>query len=130
MSEPYLALQMVMMPRDANPQGSIFGGVILSHIDMAGHTGAKHFVIQAGGEVPTLVTVAMNRVEFKQAVFIGDVIRCLVTPVKWGRTSITVKVVVEAERDAKTITVTEAEVVFVGIDRTNAKCKPKPLLRN
>ena len=128
MAEPYVALQTVMMPRDANPQGSIFGGVILSHIDMAGHTGARHFVIQAGGEVPVLVTVAVNRVEFKQPVFIGDVIRCLVTPEKIGRTSITVKVIVEAERDGQRLTVTEAEIVFVGIDKTSPDRKPKPLL--
>ncbi|MFL5327389.1 MAG: acyl-CoA thioesterase [Gemmataceae bacterium] len=128
MAEPYVALQTVMMPRDANPQGSIFGGVILSHIDMAGHTGARHFVIQAGGEVPVLVTVAVNRVEFKQPVFVGDVIRCLVTPEKIGRTSITVKVIVEAERDGQSLTVTEAEIVFVGIDKTSPDRKPKPLL--
>lgn len=128
MTETYLALQTVVMPRDANPQGAIFGGVILSHIDMAGHTGAKHFVIKAGGPVPILVTVAVNRVEFKQPVLVGDVVRCLVSLVKMGRTSITVKVVVEAERGADTISVTEAEVVFVGIDNTGPVCRPKPLL--
>jgi acyl-CoA thioesterase YciA len=128
MTAPYVALQTVMMPRDANPQGTIFGGVILSHIDMAAHTGAKHFVIKAGGAVPTLVTVALNRVEFKRPVFVGDVIRCIVEPVKFGRTSITVKVTVEAERGAETLTVTDAEVVFVGIDKTSPDRKPKPLL--
>src|SRR5262245_35696005 len=115
MDDPYVALQTVMMPRDANPQGTIFGGVILSHIDMAGATGAKRLVILAGGDVPVLVTVAVNRVEFKEPVFVGDVIRCLVSLIKMGRTSITVKVTVEAERGAKRFVVTEAEVVYVGI---------------
>src|SRR5688572_21154845 len=96
--EPYVALQTVMMPRDANPQGSIFGGVILGLIDMAAYVGAKRLVIQAGGPVPVLVTVAINRVEFHEPVYIGDVVRCLVSLVKFGRTSITVLVVVEAER--------------------------------
>jgi len=128
MSQPYLALQTVVMPKDANPQGAIFGGVILSHIDMAGHTGAKHLVIKAGGEVPVLVTVAFNRVEFKHPVLVGDVLRCLVSLVKMGRTSITVKVWVEVERGAEVIPVTEAEVVFVGIDNTGPVCRPKPLL--
>lgn len=128
MSEPYLALQTVMMPRDLNPQGTIFGGVILSMIDMAAYTGAKHFVIEAGGEVPTMVTVAINRVEFKQPVMVGDVVRCLATLVKFGRTSITVKVTVEAERGIRRIHVTDSEVVYVGIDPTCPERKPKPLL--
>lgn len=129
MDEPYVALQTVMMPRDANPQGTIFGGVILSHIDMAGATGAKRLVIQAGGDVPVLVTVAVNRVEFKHPVLVGDVVRCLVSLVKMGRTSITVKVSVEAERGTRRFEVTEAEVVYVGIDNTTADRKPKPLLK-
>lgn len=128
MSEAYIALQTVMMPRDLNPQGTIFGGVILGHIDMAGHTGAKHFVIQAGGPPPVLVTVAMNRVEFKNPVLVGDVLRCLVSLVRIGRTSITVKVAVEAERGAANFLMTEAEVVYVGIDPNSPERKPKPLL--
>jgi acyl-CoA thioesterase YciA len=121
-------MQTVMMPRDANPQGSIFGGVILSLIDMAAYVGAKRMVIQAGGPVPVLVTVAINRVEFHEPVYVGDVVRCLVSLVKFGRTSITVLVVVEAERGTETRRVTEAEVVYVGIDPTGPERRPKPLL--
>jgi acyl-CoA thioesterase YciA len=121
-------MQTVMMPRDANPQGSIFGGVILSLIDMAAYVGAKRLVIQAGGPVPVLVTVAINRVEFHEPVYVGDVVRCLVSLVKFGRTSITVLVVVEAERGTETRRVTEAEVVYVGIDPTGPERRPKPLL--
>jgi acyl-CoA thioesterase YciA len=128
MSEPYLALQTVMMPRDLNPQGTIFGGVILGLIDQAAHVGAKHFVVRAGGAVPVMVTVAVNRVEFRHPVLVGDVVRCLVSLVKFGRTSITVKVAVEAERGAVTIPVTEAEVVYVGIDPASPDRRPKPLL--
>ena len=114
--EPYVALQTVMMPRDANPQGSIFGGVILGLIDMAAYVGAKRLVIQAGGPVPVLVTVAINRVEFHEPVYIGDVVRCLTSLVKFGRTSLTVLVTVEVERGTETLHVTEAEVVYVGVD--------------
>ncbi len=128
MPEPYVAMQTVMMPRDANPQGTIFGGVILSLIDMGGHTGAKRLVVQAGGPPPVLVTVAINRVEFKHPVFVGDVVRCLVTLVKLGTTSITVKATIEAERGLETTVVTEAEVVFVGIDNTTPQRRPKALL--
>jgi acyl-CoA thioesterase YciA len=127
-SESYVALQTVMMPRDANPQGSIFGGVILSLIDMAAYVGAKRLVIQAGGPVPVLVTVAINRVEFHQPVFVGDVVRCLVRLVKFGRTSITVLVTVEAERGTATHKVTDAEVVYVGVDPNSPGRKPVPLL--
>jgi acyl-CoA thioesterase YciA len=74
------------------------------------------------------VTVAINRVEFHRPVFVGDVVRCLVDLVKFGRTSITVRVTVEAERGTETHQVTEAEVVYVGIDPDSAERKPKPLL--
>ena len=126
MNEPYVALQTVMMPRDANPQGSIFGGVILSMIDMAAYVGARRLVIRAGGGLPMLVTVAINRVEFKLPVLVGDVVRCLVSLVKFGRTSLTVLVTVEAERGTETHRVTEAEVVYVGVDPGTRK--PTPLL--
>ena len=57
MSEPYLAIQVIMMPRDVNPHGTIFGGVLLSYIDQAGALGAIRAVVQAGGAPPSVVTV-------------------------------------------------------------------------
>src|SRR5215471_21271171 len=101
MSEPYLAIQVVMMPADVNPQGTIFGGVILSYIDQAAAIGARHAVVQAGGQQPYLVTAAINRVEFRQPVLVGDLVRFLTHVVRIGRTSITIQVHVEAERDSK-----------------------------
>lgn len=126
MSEPYLAIQVVMMPRDTNPLGSIFGGVILSYIDQAGAIAARREVHRAGGGLPFVVTVAMNRVEFKQPVLVGDVVRFLTRLVRIGKSSITIDVAVEAERGADVIRVTEAEVVYVGIDA--ATRQPRPLL--
>lgn len=126
MPEPYIAIQVIMMPRDTNPLGSIFGGVILSYIDQAGSIGARRDITHAGGGLPYLVTVAMNRVEFKQPVLVGDVVRFVTRLVRLGRTSITVNVVVEAERNGQLLQVTEAEVVYVGIDP--ATRKPQPLL--
>lgn len=128
MSEPYLAIQVVMMPRDVNPAGTIFGGVILTQIDVAGAIGARREVIRAGGKPPVLVTVAMNRVEFKKPVLVGDIVRFLVRPVKLGRTSITVHVNVEAERGQEVLQVTEAEVIYVGIDPSSADRRPVSLL--
>ena len=128
MSEAYLAIQVVMMPRDVNPNGTIFGGVILSYIDQAGAIGARREVVRAGGPPPTLVTVAMNRVEFKRPVLVGDVVRFWTRRVRIGRTSITVQVSVEAERGPEVLPVTEAEVVYVGVDPDGPERKPRPLL--
>ena len=125
MADPYLAIQVVMMPRDTNPLGSIFGGVILSYIDQAGAIGARREVQRGGGSVPFLVTVAVNRVEFKLPVLVGDVVRFLTRPGRVGRTSITMQISVEAERGAEVQHVTEAEVVYVGIDP--ATRRPLPL---
>src|SRR5919201_1564509 len=126
MAEQYLAIQVVMMPRDTNPLYTIFGGVILSYIDQAAAIGARREVVRAGGPPPYLVTVAMNRVEFKAPVLVGDVVRFLTRLVRLGRTSITMNVLVEAERDGKILQVTEAEIVYVGIDPHTRR--PVPLV--
>jgi acyl-CoA thioesterase YciA len=138
MSEPEIAIQVLMMPRDANPlppfpgnhpglsQASVFGGVILSYIDQAGAIGARREVHRAGGALPFLVTVAINRVEFHKPVLVGDVVRFLTRLVRLGRTSVTVRVRVEVERDSEVLHVTEAEVVYVGVDP--ATRRPVPLL--
>jgi acyl-CoA thioesterase YciA len=128
MSEDYVAIQVVMMPRDTNPHGTIFGGVILSYIDQAGVIGGRREVVRAGGPQPVLVTVAFNRVEFKQPVLVGDVVRFLTRLVKLGRTSVTIHVNVEAERGGRVHQVTEAELVYVGIDVQAPDRRPKPLL--
>jgi acyl-CoA thioesterase YciA len=141
MSEPYLALQVIMMPRDANPMPTplpgitphgpyetIFGGVILSYIDQAGAIGARREVVRAGGNLPALVTVAMNKVEFHQPVLVGDLVRFLTSCTRIGTTSIAMHVRVEADRAGQTRHVTEAEVVYVGVDLETPERRPKPLL--
>jgi acyl-CoA thioesterase YciA len=128
MSEEYLAIQVLMMPRDTNPHGTIFGGVLLSFIDQAGAIGAKREVVKAGGPPPFLVTVAMDRIEFKKPVLVGDTVRFVSRLLKFGRTSIRVHVSVEVERNAESVQVTEAEVTYVGIDPSHKERKPIPLL--
>jgi acyl-CoA thioesterase YciA len=141
MSDQYVALQVVMMPKDANPTptfigggahvgtySTIFGGVILSYIDQAGAIGGRREVARLGGRLPFLVTVAINRVEFHKPVLVGDVVRFLTRLVRIGRTSITMQVSVVVERGDQTFQVTEAEVVYVGIDPTCAERRPVPLL--
>jgi acyl-CoA thioesterase YciA len=127
MAEDYLAIRVVMMPRDTNPYGSIFGGLLLSYIDQAGAIGARHEVVRAGGPPPTVVTVAVNRVEFKQPVLVGDVVSFRTSLVRLGRTSITMHVSVEAERTGALLRVTEAEVVYVGVDLSTPDRRPVPL---
>ena len=126
MPDPYTAIQIVMMPRDTNPFGTIFGGVILSYIDMAGATAARREVALRGGPPDTkIVTVALNRVEFKEPVFVGDVVRFETSVLRFGRTSVTMHVNVVAERAGRVIHVTGAEVVYVGVDEAR---RPVPLL--
>jgi acyl-CoA thioesterase YciA len=126
-SEPYTAIQVVMMPRDTNPVGTIFGGVILSYIDMAGSIAARREVALMGAKGLAFVTVAINRVEFKQPVLVGDVVKFVTRVVRVGRTSITMHIDVIAERGADTIAVTDAEVVYVAVDPTVPMADRKPV---
>jgi acyl-CoA thioesterase YciA len=127
-SDSYLAIQVVMMPRDTNPGGTIFGGVILSYLDQAGAIGARREVVRAGGPLPFVVTVAVNRVEFHKPVLVGDVVRFLTRRLRLGRTSITMQVLVEVERGEEILQVTEAEIVYVAIDPNSPDRRPVPLL--
>ena len=115
------AIRVMMMPRDTNALGTIFGGIILSYIDQAGAVEAHRHARSR------LVTVAMREVEFHQPVFVGDLVSFYAEAAHLGNTSITVKVVVEAERrtsGGERVLVTQAEVVYVQVDKDN---RPKPL---
>lgn len=129
MNEPlrYLALKAVMMPRDTNPFGTIFGGVLLSHIDQAGAVGALHEIRRAGWPEQLIVTVAMNQVEFHKPVFVGDLVSFWTRLVRVGTTSITVHVEVEADRDGQPVKLTEAEVVYVAVEAIGAQRRPVPI---
>ena len=110
---PEPAIRVVMMPRDTNAVGTIFGGVLLSYIDQAAFIGAREVAAHR------YVTVALNAVEFKEPVFVGDVLSFYAEPVKLGRTSIRMRITVWAERftsPGPRIRVTEAEVVLVAVD--------------
>jgi len=106
------AIRVIMMPKDTNALGTIFGGVILSYIDQAG-------AVEAHRHCPgRIVTVAMHEVVFHAPVYVGDLVSFWTETVRLGRTSVTVKVVVEAERGhpgGPKAKVTEAEVVFVHV---------------
>ncbi len=123
----YLAIKVVMMPRDTNQYGTIFGGVLLSHIDMAGAVGAHHEVRRAGWPDRPLVSVAMKSVEFHQPVFVGDTVSFWTTLVRVGRTSITMHVDVQTERGSQLVRLTEAEVTYVAIDLSDSQRRPVPI---
>src|SRR4051794_10892724 len=104
------AIRVILMPKDTNALGTIFGGIILSYIDQAG-------AVEAHRHAPgRLVTVAMREVVFHHPVFVGDLVSFYTETLRTGRTSVTVQVVVEVERarsPRERVKVTEAEVVYV-----------------
>jgi len=115
------AIRITLLPRDTNSQGTIFGGVILSYIDTAGAIEAhRHTMMER------FVTVAMREVIFHKPVLVGDLVSFYAETVLVGKTSITVRVIVEAERLAfksERIRVTEAEVIYVAVDKNGQKVK-------
>lgn len=113
-------LRVTMLPRDTNARGTIFGGVILSHIDLAGAVAARQRAPR------NFVTKAMHEVAFIAPVYVGDLVSFYADVVREGRTSVTVRVEVEAERFSEPgirARVTEAEVVYVALDE-NGKTTP------
>ena len=125
--QPHLAIKAVMMPRDTNPHGTIFGGVLLSHIDQAGAIGAGHHVRRAGWPDQLIVTVAMDRVEFHQPVLVGDVVSFYTRVVRVGRTSITMHVTVKTDRNGDPVQLTEAEVTYVAVESDQQGRRPVPI---
>lgn len=117
------SIKRLMMPRDTNALGTIFGGIIMSEIDLAA-------AIEAHKHHPDkIVTVAMDKVEFKQAVQVGDLVSFYTDTTRIGRTSITAHVSVWAQRrfgGGTFVHVTEADVTMVAVDDN---FKPTPILR-
>jgi acyl-CoA thioesterase YciA len=110
---PDPAIRVVLMPKDTNAHGTIFGGIILSYIDLAAAVEARKHTSKQ------FVTKAMREVVFVAPVFVGDLVSFYTGLVRIGLTSMTVRVVVEADRvrhPGETALVTEADVVYVTID--------------
>ena len=130
MSERLPAIKVLLLPKDTNAYGTIFGGVILSNVDLASAIEARKVAAHR------YVTKAMREVEFHEPVFLGDIVSFYTETVRIGRTSITVRVVVEAERwgappltadttgHGEVVKVTEAEVVLVAV---NEHGRPIPI---
>jgi acyl-CoA thioesterase YciA len=107
------AIRVVMMPRDLNAHGTIFGGLILSYIDQAG-------VVEAHQRSnKKLVTIAIREAKFIAPVFVGDLVSFYTETLKIGTTSITVRVTVDANRanpPHETVRVTVADIIYVAVD--------------
>jgi acyl-CoA thioesterase YciA len=118
-----LALRIATLPRDTNHYGTIFGGVILSYIDQAG------FIEARTHGAHRWVTAALDHVDFKAPVHVGDIINLYTTTIKTGTKSVTVQVEVEAERftTAARVAVTSAQMVMVAVD---AEGKPIPFSKS
>ena len=115
------AIRVLMMPRDTNAHGTIFGGVILSYIDQAGAIEARRQGLQF------MVTVSMDRVVFHEPVHVGDLVSFWTETLRIGTTSITTKVTVDVIRSGipnARVTVTEAQVVYVNVGEDR---KPKAI---
>lgn len=114
-----LALQVVTLPKDTNPLGTIFGGVILGYIDQAGYVEARRHGAHRW------VTASIDRVDFKSPVLLGDIVSLFTRTERAGTSSVTVRVQVEAERylTGDTIEVTTASITMVAV---NASGKPIP----
>ncbi len=111
MDVPKLALRVLMMPRDTNHQGTIFGGIILALIDQAGYIEARRHGLHRW------VTASVDRVDFKAAVFVGEVVELNARTIKLGRSSVSVQVVVDSQRaDGSWMRVTEAQLTMVSVD--------------
>ena len=123
MSERIPAIKVLLLPKDTNGLGTIFGGVILSHIDLAS-------AVEARKVAPNrYVTAAMREVAFHAPVFVGDLVNFYTETRRIGRTSVTVGVEVEVERwsaghRGERVKVTEAEVVLVSVDEAG---RPTPI---
>jgi acyl-CoA thioesterase YciA len=116
-----LVLKVIPLPADTNGNGDIFGGWVMAHVDLAGS------VLPARYTQGRMATVAVNEFVFKQPVRVGDILSFYSEVTRVGRTSVTVRVEVYAERfqtQGRYVKVTEATVTYVAIDEQG---RPRPI---
>ena len=113
-------IRVVLLPKDTNAYGVVFGGVIMSHLDIAGAIEARRHTTHR------VVTVAIDKIEFVAPVFVGDVVSFYTQLQSVGRTSVTVSIDVEADRTdgGGRVRVTQAQAVYVAL---NDEGKPTPV---
>ncbi len=106
------ALSVLMMPKDANIYGTIFGGIILSYIDQAGFVEARRHGVHRW------LTASVDRVDFKKPVYVGDVVRFHTKTLQTGCSSVNIEITVESERydSGEKVVVTKATMTMVSVD--------------
>ena len=116
-------IKVIAMPEDTNPDGDVFGGWIISMMDLAGAVAARREAKQQ------IVTVAIDNMTFRKPVFVGDFLECFAAVEKIGTTSITVKVRVQVERrmTGEVEDVTEGTFTYVAIGPNR---RPTPINKN
>ncbi len=121
MSDRTPTIQVMLLPRDTNQHGTIFGGILLSHLDLAGGAECRKHANK------NFVTVGMKEVDFIAPVYVGDIVSFYTETLTIGRTSVTISVKVEATRthNREVVPVTEAVVTYVAVDRER---NPIPVL--
>jgi len=124
MSERIPAIKVLLLPKDTNNLGTIFGGVILSHIDLASAVEARKTASHR------FVTKAFREVEFHAPVFVGDIVNFYTETLRVGRTSVTVAVSVEVERwsgagECEKVTYAEVVLVAIGEDGRPIAIRPE-----
>lgn len=119
-TEPQLVIKVVAMPSDTNPDGDMFGGWIISQMDLAAYIHVRPISHNR------LVTVAIDNITFHKPVFVGDCLTCYAITEKVGNTSMTIKVtaMVERKTSRETELVTEGHFTFVSIGKDR---KPTPI---
>jgi len=119
MGEP--RIKIVTMPKDTNPSGNIFGGWIMSQIDIAGALAARDLFLDR------VVTVAVNAMEFHEPIFVGDIVSCYARIIHIGNSSIRTVVKVTAERTQdgrrRCVHVTSATITYVAVNKDGKKVK-------
>ena len=114
-----IAVRTLAMPADTNPSGDIFGGWLLSQMDIAGAMVAHQLAKKR------VVTVAVTGMEFHEPVYVGDLVTCYAEITRTGRTSITVHIATTARRrdTAETVKVTRGTFVYVALDDSGDPCR-------
>ncbi|MEX0888122.1 MAG: acyl-CoA thioesterase [Patescibacteria group bacterium] len=121
--ERFPAIRITMLPKDTNAYGTIFGGVIMSYVDLAAGIEARRQFRSK------FVTKVIREMDFVAPVYLGDLVTFYTRTIRVGRTSITIEVEVEADRigvgaSRETVRVTEAELVYVAVDESG---RPTPI---
>ena len=115
-------IRVMLLPKDTNPHGNIFGGVLLSYIDLAAAEEARYYTMKrSNGCIYKFVTKIFREVNFVAPVHVGETVSFYTDTIATGKSSVTVKVEVKVGIGSEEKLVTTAEVVMVSVDQHGRK---------